>query len=150
MVFVDVALVQSFSTVADHYKWVSIRLLFVNLIFLFYESNNNNNNYSNNNNNNNNNSNDNDNNSDNNSDNDNDNDNNNDNDNDNNNANANANANDNDNDNDNDNKIWDPYIRQHFHGDKIIEIGKIQEFQVKLSVAVRLKSREQERKFGIW
>ena len=68
MVFVDVALVQSFSTVADHYKWVSIRLLFVNLIFLSNESNNNNNN-------NNNNSNDNDNENDNNSDNDNDNDN---------------------------------------------------------------------------
>ena len=44
MVFVDVALVQSFSTVADHYKWVFIRLFFVNLIFLFNESNNNNNN----------------------------------------------------------------------------------------------------------
>ena len=46
--------------------------------------------------------------------------------------------------------VWDPYIRQHFHGDKIIEIGIILEFQVKLSVAVRLKSRGQERKFGIW
>ena len=46
--------------------------------------------------------------------------------------------------------VWDPCIRQHFHGDKIIEIGIILEFQVKLSVAVRLKSRGQERKFGIW
>ena len=41
--------------------------------------------------------------------------------------------------------VWDPCIRQHFHGDKIIEIGIILEFQVKLSVAVRLKSRGQER-----